>query len=86
MSGSPVICAHSGLWLPGGKIAEDSAIGTVETLAGVYSGRLKMQEPSEDAKAADRISEIGIVWKKRALDEIVEQGIASTKLRELARQ
>lgn len=83
MSGSPVLCAHSGIWAPNGKFASDSVIGTVENFAGVYSGRLKMQDPAEDMKVADRISEIGVVWKRKALDEIVKHGVVGTKLSDL---
>lgn len=80
MSGSPVICAHSGIWSPNGKWDDQSIIGTVENFAGVYSGRLKMQDPHEDTPDTDLISEIGVVWKKEALDEIVEHSVLGTKL------
>lgn len=83
MSGSPVLCAHSGLYMTSVKLGDDAVFGTVENFAGVYSGRLIMQEPDQDAKNADRISEIGVVWKRTALDEVVEQGAVGTKLREL---
>jgi hypothetical protein len=80
MSGAPVLCAHSGIWMPNGKMTSDSVIGTVENFAGVYSGRLRMKDFGEDTKVADRISEIGVVWKREALDEIVEHGVTGTKL------
>jgi hypothetical protein len=82
MSGSPVICSHSGIWAPGG-FSNSSILGTVENFAGVYSGRLIANELDEDKKDADRVSEIGIVWKKKALDEIIDSGVAGSKLSEL---
>ena len=42
-----------------------------------------MKDSDEDKKVADRISKIGVVWKRKALDEIVEHGVTGTKLDEL---
>ena len=79
MSGSPVVVSHSGIWMPDGKMTDDSVIGTVENLLGVYSGRL-----SVPARAAgEGVSEIGVVWKLRAIDEIVDQGVPGTTLDEM---
>lgn len=83
MSGSPVICARSGVWMPSGEFNREALIGGVKNFAGVYSGRLTMDDPDKDEKFADRISEIGIVWKKEIIDEIIDKGMTGTKLSEL---
>ena len=79
MSGSPVVVAHSGIWMPEGNMTDDSVIGTVENLLGVYSGRL-----SVPARAvSEGVSDIGVVWKLRGIDEIVDQGVPGTSLDEI---
>jgi hypothetical protein len=82
MSGSPVICQHTGIWSPSGTLAPDSTIGTVENFAGVYSGRLIGR--NANLPKTDEISDIGIVWKVNALREIVNHGLPGTRLSELA--
>ena len=62
MSGGPVIVAHSGVWNPSGDFSDDSVIGTVHRLLGIYSGRFRDQ--SGQGKKDEEISEIGIVWKQ----------------------
>ena len=74
MSGSPVVVSHSGIWMPEGMMTGDSVFGTVENLLGVYSGRLSVpvwREPEE-------VSEIGVVWKLRTIDEVVDHGVQGT--------
>ena len=44
MSGSPVIVRHSGIWNPSGKIADDSIMGTIFNIIGIYSGRIEDDE------------------------------------------
>ena len=74
MSGSPVVVSHSGIWMPEGKMTGDSVIGTVENLLGVYSGRLSVPAWLEP----QGVSEIGVVWKSRTIDEVVDQGVPGT--------
>ena len=74
MSGSPVVVSRSGIWMPEGKMTGDSVIGTVENLFGVYSGRLSVPGWLE----SDGVSEIGVVWKSRTIDEVVDQGVPGT--------
>ena len=89
MSGSPVICQHNGVWNPNdpmggvtdGKLPSNAKIGLVENFAGVYSGRLI----SKETNMADEISELGVVWTKKALENIVEHGVPGSKLLDLAR-
>ncbi len=79
MSGSPVIVEHSGIWKPTkGAISGDSIIGTLTNFIGVYSGRLLSQDALDIPQ--DEVSEIGIVWKKEALDAIVNNGVVGTSL------
>jgi len=82
MSGSPVIVQHSGIWNPGGSLGSDSIIGTVTNFVGVYSGRLVSNEIPSMGQA--EISEIGIVWKKDALDAVVNEGVTATPLKDIA--
>jgi len=86
MSGSPVICRNRGFWNPDGSSGDfgKTIMDPVENFVGVYSGRLIMRNaPEENVVQSDRISEIGVVWKKTALDEIVENGVTGTTLDEL---
>ena len=77
MSGSPVIVSHSGIWMPDGRMTNDSIIGTFNSFLGVYSGRLKDKKDEE-------ISEIGIVWKASVLREITESNVSGTTLENMA--
>lgn len=70
MSGSPVLVRRSGIIRPMGlppldpsKMDGREIIGTVHDFLGVYSGRI-----GEDAWGV----QLGIVWKKRVIHEIVE--------------
>ena len=79
MSGSLVLVAHSGIWMPTGKWTGDSIIGTVVNLLGVYSGRMS----NAIAEASEGISDIGIVWKMAAVEEIVEDGVTGSMLSDI---
>ena len=82
MSGAPVIVSHSGIWHPDGKPSANTIHGTVTNFIGVYSGRLYSNEIPDHLAGAD-ISEIGIVWKKEALDEVVNNGAQGVSLDEI---
>ena len=83
MSGSPVLVEHSGVWNPNGSMTGDSIIGTLVNFVGVYSGRLLSSEgvSVEDSE----VTEIGIVWKKHALDALVNKGVPGMTLDEIIR-
>lgn len=83
MSGSPVVFRRSGPWSPNGKLDDETHFETVENFLGVYAGRLIDPTANGDAKESDRISEIGVVWKRSALDALVERGVEGTKLIDL---
>ena len=74
MSGSPVVVSHSGVWNPHGKLQDDSVIGTVENLLGVYAGRMNLRGYNEPT------SDIGIVWKMPAVQQIVDDGVHGATL------
>lgn len=75
MSGAPVFASESGTWLPEGKTGKnDMVFGVGRRFLGVYSGRI-----GEDSFLA----QLGMVWKERAIIEIIEgnkQGISSFAL------
>ena len=74
---------HSGIWNPNGnKMGGDSIIGTLVNFIGVYSGRLVSQDGMSIKDG--EISEIGIVWKKNALESIVESGVSGATLNDIA--
>ncbi|TGS15995.1 serine protease [Mesorhizobium sp. M2E.F.Ca.ET.209.01.1.1] len=81
MSGAPVLVSRSGVWAPNGILDDSTVFGTVTNFVGVYSGRLETN--MANSAAQDAISELGIVWKKAALDQIVDGGARGTKLSEL---
>ena len=82
MSGSPVLISHNGLWKPDGKDTEpgDTIIGTVRSFLGVYSGRLISRQPDQ----YEGVAEIGVVWKRSALEAVVNEGRPGTKLSEMS--
>lgn len=82
-SGSPVIASRSGIFMPDGKMSDNTIFGTVTKFLGVYSGRLTNSELEESYE--DEISEIGKVWKASVLDAITQQGLPGTCLNDLAR-
>ena len=79
MSGSPVVVAHRGMWRPDGEFSDNTVIGTVENLLGCYSGRLDRRS----ATASEGVSEIGVVWKWQAVEDVVERGVQGTTLAEM---
>ena len=79
MSGSPVVVAHRGIWSPDGEFSYNTVIGTVENLLGCYSGRLDQRS----ATASEGVSEIGVMWKWQAVEDVVERGVEGTKLAEM---
>ena len=64
LSGSPVLMQRSGLHgVVGLKLAPDTLIGTIRNFIGIYSGRV----------GADEVrAQLGIVWKKLVIDEIID--------------
>lgn len=64
MSGSPVFVQTNGFFIPEGKSGlENGILGEARRFAGVYSGRL----------GADTFqAQLGIVWKEKAIIEIIE--------------
>ena len=79
MSGSPVVVSHSGLWNPEGKFAGNSIIGTVDNLLGVYSGRMTNRMCEINKVTSD----IGVVWKMQAVQQVVERGVPGLRLADL---
>ena len=69
MSGSPVVCSHSGVWMPNGQMDDQSIIGTTKKFVGVYSGRLIERGATDGQEPA--ATEIGQVWRQEVIDEIV---------------
>lgn len=70
MSGSPVIAVlRRGVILPNGKFDQDAFFGQGYKLLGVYSGRI-----GEDELGV----QLGVVWKARVIDEIIEGGRRGT--------
>lgn len=76
-----MLVSRSGVWAPNGILDDSTVFGTVTNFVGVYSGRLETN--MANSAAQDAISELGIVWKKAALDQIVDGGARGTKLSEL---
>jgi Trypsin-like peptidase domain len=66
MSGAPVIAQITGMWLPRGQADLGKArFGIGRSFLGIYSGRFGQDEFK---------AQLGIVWKKQVIDEIVLQG------------
>ncbi len=90
MSGSPVIAGGLGTGLIG-KGDEPFLFADAKVFAGVYSGRLKEDElraestdsASSRAEAAAAISEIGIVWRRDVLFDLVATPMVGSKISEL---
>lgn len=86
MSGSPVIAMRKVFGDKVGPGAE-SRFGTATKFAGIYSGRLTIDDigQSRDSAAArieqlSAISEIGIVWQAMAIDELVDHAFEGWKI------
>ncbi|SMF66355.1 hypothetical protein SAMN02745866_04260 [Alteromonadaceae bacterium Bs31] len=69
MSGSPVYAQSNGFSVPQGKGLKDSILGTSRKFAGIYSGRV-----GDDPFFA----QLGIVWKEKAIIEIIKGKIVGT--------
>jgi hypothetical protein len=80
MSGSPVVCSHSGLWVPDGKMDDRSILGTIKKFLGVYSGRLI--ERGAEGGDEPATTDIGQVWKKEVIDEILRTNMVGRPLSE----
>lgn len=64
LSGSPVVMRRIGIHgMKDGKVAGTELIGEIRNLIGVYSGRVG----DDEFKA-----QLGIVWKARVIDEIID--------------
>ncbi len=66
LSGSPVIFQRIGIHkMENGLMKDDSIIGRIRGFLGVYSGRIGQSEIH---------AQLGIVWKGKVIDEIIEGG------------
>lgn len=64
LSGSPVIYQRSGIHnMINGILNNDTILGSIRSLLGVYSGRIGKGEIH---------AQLGIVWKKKVINEIIE--------------
>ena len=63
MSGSPVYAQEVGYWIPEGGTSANAVIGKGRRFLGIYSGRV-----GDDSFLA----QLGIVWKERAIIEVIE--------------
>lgn len=70
MSGSPVIFRRNGIHTKSGKIDSSTTMGMIQNFVGVYSGRV--------VGDSDFDSQLGIVWKKNVIDEIIDGKIKDT--------
>ncbi|MBK1690183.1 hypothetical protein CKO37_22070 [Rubrivivax gelatinosus] len=67
LSGSPVVMQRVGLHgVSGGKLTGSEIIGRIRNFIGVYSGRIGKDESK---------AQLGIVWKARVIDEIIDGGV-----------
>jgi hypothetical protein len=72
MSGSPVIFKRDGIHgAEDGKLKSDTVIGTIQDFVGIYSGRIPGETEFE--------AQLGIVWKKIVIDEIIDGNIKDEK-------
>lgn len=64
MSGSPVVYRRQGIHgLVDGKLVDESIIGEIQSLCGIYSGRIRTDSELD--------TQLGIVWKKSVIQEII---------------
>lgn len=64
LSGSPVVMQRIGIHgMYGGKLTGAEVIGRIRNFVGVYSGRIGADETK---------AQLGIVWKARVIDEIID--------------
>jgi hypothetical protein len=72
MSGSPVLFRRTGLHnKSGNKLTMDTIFGTIQNFVGVYSGRVTGEN--------DFDAQLGIVWKKDVIEEIIKGRIKDNK-------
>lgn len=72
LSGSPVIYQRVGVHgLENGKFVDNSLIGRIREFLGIYSGRIGKDEFK---------AQLGIVWKKNVLNEIIESGLIGDRI------
>lgn len=71
MSGSPVIIRKSGIDNLVGTVKNDMTLSMVEDFIGVYSGRAVSDK--------EELSELGIVWKRKVIEEIIQGGAYDDK-------
>jgi hypothetical protein len=69
MSGSFVVAQHTGIYTPAGQMTDDSWIGTGRKILGIYSGRLG---------ASNVEAQVGIVWHRELIDEVIIKGVDAT--------
>ena len=90
MSGSPVIVVRSVFGAPHGAAGEP-LFGRIGSFAGVYSGRLEASEMPQDQGLLqtigerDAMTEIGIVWRRSVLEEIVQAEVRGSTLSDISR-
>ena len=90
MSGSPVV-AGGVAWGGVGKDGQQLLAANAKVFAGIYSGRLRvdaLQLGTDDSasmreEAAGAISEIGIVWRRDVLFELVTAAAGGSRVSEL---
>lgn len=76
MSGAPVYAQESGFWAPeGGSLPTDGVFGKGRRFVGIYSGRV-----GDDQLGA----QLGVVWKERAIVEVIRGGRRGQSSFELA--
>lgn len=80
MSGSPVIFRRTGLHAKSNKLDLNSIFGEIQGFVGVYSGRILSEVEFDVCKKCGEKSiigdpQLGIVWKKSVIDEIIDGGI-----------
>lgn len=72
MSGSPVIAQFNGAYMPQGKLSDDSFFGVARQFLGIYTGRCT-DTVTEDLRDSIFNAQLGIVWKKIVIGEIILQ-------------
>ncbi|MDB5973667.1 MAG: hypothetical protein JWR07_427 [Nevskia sp.] len=71
LSGSPVVMQRVGIHgAAGGKLTGSEVIGRIRNFVGIYSGRVGIDETK---------AQLGVVWKARVIDEIIDGEPASTE-------
>jgi len=72
MSGAPVLFRRVGFHnKSGNKLNANTIIGEIRNFVGVYSGRVTGDN--------DFDAQLGIVWKKEVIEEIIKGGVKDTR-------